>query len=72
MSLSPQAHFGNTARRQRRRILRKNFHFWCECEACRGDFPESASLPRGFADDPRVVEAVGREEAERRGTDNYV
>jgi len=41
-------HYGNTGLEQRRERLRKEFHFDCQCPACKGDFPTAEiCLERG-------------------------
>ncbi len=41
-----QTHFGDTPRPERRRTLRRDFHFWCCCRACKEEYPRAEDLPR--------------------------
>ena len=55
-------------RSERRQILKRDFHFWCECEACVHDFLPVGDLPRSFVEDKELLETVGgREEVDRLG-----
>lgn len=45
-----QAHFGDTPLEERRRTLLSMFHFWCQCRACREDYPLAGGLPATYAD----------------------
>ena len=46
---SSKGHYGNTTKADRQEVLKKVFHFECQCLACTDDYPTEFDLPQTYS-----------------------